>query len=524
MSWKSPATYRISRRSKSAIEPRAERVLVRVLRLGEAAQVADHHQDVLVDRVHVEQVVLHLPDDPAEHRQVLAEDPVEVHPAQLVQQSALGVEHRDEARAVGRIAAERRVDQLPVAPQRAQRARGHALQLAVPLHHQERVQHRRRAPQEEIGIGDVEQLVDLPEVVVDRHGLGGRRVEPRVHVVQQHGVDLAHQFRRAVVPLHQLLARALRARVDEPELRRQRALRVEHQPVLAPAQQVVEPDAHRADQALLPRHGARLAGRHEAVARELAPRAAQAGRARYPQHRLQVAQAAGALLDVGLEVVDRVLVLQVPLLLLERLRRVERAHVHQRVELRAEPAEQRPRAAQEAVFEQARAHGDVGDHLGLAFAERAHGVRQLDADVPQRREEALDRRRRRRAVRGQQHEHVDVGVREELPAAVAADGERREVLGHPALGPDAAQHAIDEARVVAQEPRRVGRREERGAQRARARRAVRSARMRRAAPPSARRRDCAGDDRGRRGGHGRAARQAASAGGAGAPSETVSTS
>ena len=51
-------------------QPRAQRILVRVLRLGEAAQVADHHQDVLVDRVDVEQVVLHLADDAAERRQV----------------------------------------------------------------------------------------------------------------------------------------------------------------------------------------------------------------------------------------------------------------------------------------------------------------------------------------------------------------------------------------------------------------------------------------------------------------------
>ena len=52
-------------------QPRAQRILVRVLRLGEAAQVADHHQDVLVDRVDVEEVVLHLADDAAERRQVL---------------------------------------------------------------------------------------------------------------------------------------------------------------------------------------------------------------------------------------------------------------------------------------------------------------------------------------------------------------------------------------------------------------------------------------------------------------------
>ena len=42
----------------------------------EAAQVAQHHQDVLVDRVDVEQVVLHLADDAPEHPQVAAEHAV----------------------------------------------------------------------------------------------------------------------------------------------------------------------------------------------------------------------------------------------------------------------------------------------------------------------------------------------------------------------------------------------------------------------------------------------------------------
>ena len=69
-------------------EPRAQRILVRVLRLGEAAQVADHHQDVLVDRVDVEEVVLHLADDAAERRDEMAEDAVEIHPPQLVRDAA----------------------------------------------------------------------------------------------------------------------------------------------------------------------------------------------------------------------------------------------------------------------------------------------------------------------------------------------------------------------------------------------------------------------------------------------------
>ena len=74
-------------------QPRAQRVLVRMLRLGEAPQVAHHHQDVLVDRVDVEQVVLHLADDASERRQVLAEHVVQIHPPQRVREAARLAEH-----------------------------------------------------------------------------------------------------------------------------------------------------------------------------------------------------------------------------------------------------------------------------------------------------------------------------------------------------------------------------------------------------------------------------------------------
>ena len=61
---------------------------MRELRHREAPQVAQHHQDVLVDGVDVEQIVLHLADDAAELGQVAAEDAVLVHAAELVHDAA----------------------------------------------------------------------------------------------------------------------------------------------------------------------------------------------------------------------------------------------------------------------------------------------------------------------------------------------------------------------------------------------------------------------------------------------------
>jgi hypothetical protein len=64
----------------------AERVFVRMLRDEEAAHVAHHHQDVLVHRVDVEQVVLHAPHDAPEDPQVAAQHAGLVHQAQGVRE------------------------------------------------------------------------------------------------------------------------------------------------------------------------------------------------------------------------------------------------------------------------------------------------------------------------------------------------------------------------------------------------------------------------------------------------------
>ena len=78
---------------------------------------------------------------------------------------------------------------------------------------------------------------------------------------------------------------------------------------------------------LVPTDLARLGLGNQAAGGELAPRSAQARRERDPDDRLQIAQAARAFLDVGLEVVRRVLVAQMALLLLENLGFEKRAHV-----------------------------------------------------------------------------------------------------------------------------------------------------------------------------------------------------
>src|SRR5437879_3026911 len=99
---------------------------------------------------------------------------------------------------------------------------------------------------------------------------------------------------------------------------RQRGLNVEPQPVLAPAGKIVQANAQIVDQPLMPGDLTRFRNGHQAAAGKRAPRVSQSRGARDPDDRLQIAQAARTFLDVGLEVVRRILVAQMTLLLLEK--------------------------------------------------------------------------------------------------------------------------------------------------------------------------------------------------------------
>ncbi len=107
---------------------RAERVFVRMLGHEEAPHVAQHHQDVLVHRVDVEQVVLHLPDDAPERPQVAPEHRGLVHQPHGVRDACGLLQYPHELRAVDRVAPKGVVHHAARVVQRAQRARRQVLE------------------------------------------------------------------------------------------------------------------------------------------------------------------------------------------------------------------------------------------------------------------------------------------------------------------------------------------------------------------------------------------------------------
>src|SRR5688572_3250230 len=92
---------------------------------------------------------------------------------------------------------------------------------------------------------------------------------------------------------------------------------VEKHTVFAPARDMVQAYAQRLQEALFAADLTGFRGRNELTRGKVAPGLTDSGRARDPQDRLQVAQPAGAFLDVGLEI--GFLVARMPLLLLELL-------------------------------------------------------------------------------------------------------------------------------------------------------------------------------------------------------------
>ncbi len=245
------------------------------------------------------------------------------------------------------------------------------------------------------GAGHLEVLVALLELARQRHG--GRVAVGQdllAELLQQQFVEPAHEHRGAVVALHELLDRERVGRVLVAEHAREPDLVVEQQAVLAAPGHEVQREADPPQPGLRGLQLGEFARGQESVAGEFLQRLRAEMPLGDPGDGLQVAQPARALLDVRLEVVGRVVVAVVALRLLAHLGVEEIARRPQAVgrERAAHRGEQRRRPGQQARLDQRRGDADVGERLALAVVDGAHAVADLEADVPQESQEALERR------------------------------------------------------------------------------------------------------------------------------------
>ena len=79
----------------------------------------------------------------------------------------------------------------------------------------------------------------------------------------------------------------------------------------------------------------------------------------------------------------------------------------------------------------------------------------VEPDVPQQADELFEFFRQRLVGGGrQQYQEVDVGIREQLAAAVTADRDKGNARGHVDVLPNRFQDAVDELAMLAQQLRR----------------------------------------------------------------------
>ncbi len=404
-------------------------------------------------RIHgvgVEQVILHAADHAPEGRDVTAQHAVVVHAAQLVGDAARRAQDFEEQPVIARVLAKLLVDQPQAPSDGAYGAGAHTAQLRVLFQQRKQFEQRGGLAREQILADRFERTV--PHLKLRRQRLGRRIVaEDRLaEQLQQQLVEQLHIHDGAVVALHQLLDRQGVGAVLIAEAVREPDLVIEQQAVLMPAGQHVQPEAHFPQEGLRLLQAQELRGREEAVRGQFIEGFGAKMALGYPGDGLDVAQAPRARLDVGFEVVGRVVGLQVPLLLLAHLGGEVIAHRPDAVggQRCAHLRQQRTRAGQPARFQERGHHPDIRDAFLGTLADGPHAVADLQSDVPEEGEEAahLAALAFPERLRGQHHD-VDIRAGVELGAPIAAHrGERQAFgqIGAQARLPQARQQDIDE--------------------------------------------------------------------------------
>ncbi len=282
----------------------------------QAAQIAHHEQDVGIDRVRMEQVVLHAPDDAAERRDVAPEHAVVVHAPQLVRHAMRGAQDLEKQPMVARVLAELLIDQREIAHHRANGVGAHPADLWILLQQHEQLEQRRGVARKHIVAHRLQIVVADLKARIQRLWRLVAAEDRLAEQLQQQLIEHRHVDDRAVIALHQLLDCEGVAGVLVVEALGELDLIIEQQPVLVPARQHMQAEAHLPQERLRLLEPPQLRGGEEALRHQLIERLGAEVPPCDPTNRLNVAQTAGSGLYVRLEVVGGIVGLEAPLLLL----------------------------------------------------------------------------------------------------------------------------------------------------------------------------------------------------------------
>ena len=301
---------------------------------------------------------------------------------------------------------------------------------------------------EDVGRGEIDAVVVDDEVVAVGHPPPlGARPEPRHHAAQhrrglglfvfqlgaQDRGEVADVLGHQEVVLHEALdvLHAGMRGIAEPD--RDLALHVERQPLLGAAGEEMQVAAHRPQEIGAAAEGAVFLRVEHAALDQFVGLAHAVDIFRDPEQRVQVAQAALAVLDVGLDQIARLPAAAMALLALGELGGDEfrRGALHDfLVEAGDQFVVERLVAGQEARLQDRGADRHVAARLADRFIDRARGVADLQPHVPQAIEDGFgDLLAPGGLLVGQDEQQIDVGFRRHQAAAVAAGGDDRHALG-----------------------------------------------------------------------------------------------
>ncbi len=219
--------------------------------------------------------------------------------------------------------------------------------------------------------------------------------------------------------------------IAEPD--RDLALHVERHPLFGAAADKMQVAAHRPQKILAAAEGAEFQRVEYAMREQFAAVAHAIDVFRDPEQRVQIAQAALAVLDIGLDQIARLSGAAMALLALGELGGDEfgrRALHHLLVEARDQFVVQRLVAGEKPGLQDRGADGHVAARLPDRFIDRAGGMADLQPHVPQAIQDGFgDLFAPGGLLVRQDEQQIDVGFRRHQPAAVAAGGDHRHPFG-----------------------------------------------------------------------------------------------
>ena len=419
-----------------------QRVIALELTLLDPREQADRADRVLVHRIVVVHVELHLRVDPAEIGNEAAEHARLVEPAQDHLGIVAAGQQVDEQRVGARVLAGIGIDQPRVA---ADHAHGLGVDFQpFAVGNGKDLQQAHRVLLEPV----VAQRLDLAAIdaIALHHARAGAeaRQQPArllgellVELGQEQPGQVADDLRLQEEVLHEALDRALARTVGEVHPQRHFALEIEGQAVLGPVGDRVEVAAHRPEERFGAAEGAVFVLAQQADGDEFADVAHLVDVFADPVERVQVAQAALALLDVGLDDIAAVAQPLVPIIALGQLLGDELA-LGAGDDFGPEAAQglfiKRLVAPDVAALEHGRADRQVGPAHAHHLAERAARMADLEAEVPEEIEDRLDHLLAPGGGldRGEEGD-VEVRMRRHLAAAIAAHGHDRQAFARRAV-------------------------------------------------------------------------------------------